>query len=56
LLDQEVTEVAMDAGAGDSLDAAGWIEDAWRYARSSTIGSGTTEVHRLLAARALTSG
>jgi alkylation response protein AidB-like acyl-CoA dehydrogenase len=53
LLDQQVAEIAMEAAGADAVDA-GWIEDAWRYARSSTIASGTTEIQRLLAARSLT--
>ena len=60
LLDQEVAELAMDAIGSDAVDAGegaalhGRVEDLWRYARSSTIASGTTEIQRLLAARALT--
>jgi alkylation response protein AidB-like acyl-CoA dehydrogenase len=54
LLDQHVAEIAMEAAGGDAIDADGWIEDAWRYARSSTIASGTTEIQRLLTARSLT--
>ena len=59
LLDQEVAEVAMDALGGEAVDAGadaplgGSVENGWRYARSSTIASGTTEIHRLLLARAL---
>jgi alkylation response protein AidB-like acyl-CoA dehydrogenase len=44
----------MEAGGADAIGDGGWIEDLWRYARSSTIASGTTEIHRLLASRALT--
>jgi alkylation response protein AidB-like acyl-CoA dehydrogenase len=57
LLDQRVAEVAMDALGADAVDAdgdEGWVEDAWRYARSSTIASGTTEIQRLLTARSMT--
>lgn len=62
LLDQEVAEIAMEAAGANAVDAdpdaplGGWIEDAWRYARSSTIASGTTEIQRLLAARSLAAG
>lgn len=58
LLDQLVAEIAMEVAGPDAVDAddgaAGWIEDAWRYARSATIASGTTEIQRLLASRTLT--
>jgi len=59
LLDQRVAEVAMEAAGPDAIDASGdaalggWAEDAWRYSRSSTIASGTTEIQRLLASRAM---
>jgi len=59
LLDQRVAEVAMEAAGADAVDAGedaalgGWAEDAWRYSRSSTIASGTTEIQRLLASRAM---
>lgn len=62
LLDQDVAELAMETLGPDSLDGSdeaplgGWVEDAWRYARSSTIASGTTEIQRLLVARAMTGG
>ena len=62
LLDQEVAEIAMESLGGEALSAdsdaplGGWVEDAWRYARSSTIASGTTEILRLLASRTLTNG
>jgi alkylation response protein AidB-like acyl-CoA dehydrogenase len=58
-LDQRVAELAMETAGADAVDAStdalldGWAEDAWRYARSSTIASGTTEIQRLLAARAM---
>ena len=60
LLDQEVAELAMDALGPDGVDASeraalnGRAESLWRYARSSTIASGTTEIQRLIASRALT--
>jgi alkylation response protein AidB-like acyl-CoA dehydrogenase len=59
LLDQRVAEVAMEVVGADGVDSSedaalgGWVEDAWRYARSSTIASGTTEIQRLLASRAM---
>jgi alkylation response protein AidB-like acyl-CoA dehydrogenase len=59
LLDQRVAELAMETAGGDAVDASedaaldGWAEDVWRYARSATIASGTTEIQRLLASRAL---
>lgn len=62
LLDQQVAEIAMESLGPESVDGAetaplgGWVEDAWRYARSATIASGTTEIQRLLASRALTNG
>ncbi len=60
LLDQHVAEIAMVAAGADALDAenadSGWIEDTWRYARSSTVASGTTEIQRLLVSRSLTAG
>jgi alkylation response protein AidB-like acyl-CoA dehydrogenase len=62
LLDQSVAELAMDSIGGSALDPdpetwhGGWAEDALRYARSATIASGTTEIQRLLASRALVKG
>jgi alkylation response protein AidB-like acyl-CoA dehydrogenase len=62
LLDQQVAELAMDSVGGAALDPdpeawhGGWAEDAWRYAQSATIASGTTEIQRLLASRALVKG
>jgi len=62
LLDQEVAEIAMESLGADAVTSdpdaplGGWVEDAWRYARSSTIASGTTEILRLLASRALING
>ncbi len=59
LLDQRVAEVAMETAGADAVDGdedallEGWAEDVWRYARSSTIASGTTEIQRLLASRAM---
>jgi alkylation response protein AidB-like acyl-CoA dehydrogenase len=59
LLDQRVAEIAMEAAGADGVDASedaqlgGWAEDAWRYSRSATIASGTTEIQRLLASRAM---
>jgi alkylation response protein AidB-like acyl-CoA dehydrogenase len=60
LLDQEVTEIAMDALGSAALDPNersvlnGRAEDLWRYARSATIASGTTEIQRLVTARSMT--
>jgi alkylation response protein AidB-like acyl-CoA dehydrogenase len=62
LLDQHVAELAMDSVGASALDPdpevwhGGWVEDAWRYAQSATIASGTTEIQRLLASRALIKG
>jgi alkylation response protein AidB-like acyl-CoA dehydrogenase len=59
-LDQEVAalslEVLGEEGLYDDQLAAehGSIEEAWRYARSATIASGTSEVQRLLIAREMT--
>ncbi|HEX3803133.1 MAG TPA: acyl-CoA dehydrogenase family protein [Solirubrobacteraceae bacterium] len=59
LLDQRVADLAMETAGADAVDASedavldGSAEDAWRYARSSTIASGTTEIQRLLASRAM---
>jgi alkylation response protein AidB-like acyl-CoA dehydrogenase len=59
LLDQRVAEVAMETAGADGIEGSedvlldGSVEDLWRYARSSTISSGTTEVQRLLASRAM---
>jgi alkylation response protein AidB-like acyl-CoA dehydrogenase len=62
LLDQHVAEIAMDSVGGSALDPdpdawhGGWVENAWRYAQSATIASGTTEIQRLLTSRALING
>lgn len=62
LLDQRVGEIGMDTVGASALDPdpaswhGGWVEDAWRYSQAATISSGTTEIQRLLAARALTNG
>ena len=62
LLDQDVAEIAMDSVGGSALDPdpdawhGGWVENAWRYAQSATIASGTTEIQRLLTSRALVNG
>lgn len=62
LLDQEVAALAVEVLGEEGLyddEAApqhGSIEGAWRYARSATIASGTSEVQRLLVARELTMG
>jgi alkylation response protein AidB-like acyl-CoA dehydrogenase len=59
-LDQEVAALALEVLGEEGLyddDLApleAWIEEAWRYARSATIASGTSEVQRLLVARAMT--
>jgi alkylation response protein AidB-like acyl-CoA dehydrogenase len=60
LLDQEVAELAAEIVGQDALsDAAdvplgGFVEDAWRYARTSTVAAGTTEIQRMLVAREVT--
>jgi alkylation response protein AidB-like acyl-CoA dehydrogenase len=60
LLDQEVADLALEILGEDGLLATeevplgGWVEDAWRYARASTIASGTTEIQRMLVARTMT--
>lgn len=60
LLDQEVAALALEILGEEGLydDALApleaWAEEAWRYARSATIASGTSEVQRLLVARAMT--
>jgi alkylation response protein AidB-like acyl-CoA dehydrogenase len=62
LLDQEVAELALEILGEDGLSDEdgvpldGWAEDAFRYARSSTIASGTSEIQRMLVARAMTAG
>jgi alkylation response protein AidB-like acyl-CoA dehydrogenase len=62
LLDQEVAALALEVLGEEGLyddEAAphdGWIEESWRYARSATIASGTSEIQRLLVARELTKG
>lgn len=59
LLDQEVAELALDATAPDGLvpdgvdGLLGQTEDVFRYARASTIASGTVEIQRMLVSRAL---
>lgn len=59
LLDQEVAALALEILGEEGLyddDLApleAWVEEAWRYARSATIASGTSEVQRLLIARAM---
>jgi alkylation response protein AidB-like acyl-CoA dehydrogenase len=56
-LDQRVAELAMAVHGPDGLDGHERLpggespEEAWRYARSSTIASGTTEIQRMLVAR-----
>lgn len=60
LLDQEVAALALEVLGEEGLYAddlaplEAWAEEAWRYARSATIASGTSEVQRLLVARAMT--
>jgi alkylation response protein AidB-like acyl-CoA dehydrogenase len=60
LLDQEVAALALEILGEEGLyddDLApleAWVEEAWRYARSATIASGTSEVQRLLISRAMT--
>lgn len=59
MLDQEVAALALEILGEEGLydDALapleGWIEGAWRYARSATIASGTSEIQRMLVARAM---
>lgn len=58
-LDQEVAHLALEMVGSDGLvpeqtpGLIGQIEDIFRYARSATIASGTTEVQRMLVARNL---
>lgn len=60
LLDQEVAAISLEILGEEGLyndDRApleAWVEEAWRYARSATIASGTSEIQRLLVARAMT--
>jgi alkylation response protein AidB-like acyl-CoA dehydrogenase len=60
LLDQEVAALALEVLGEEGLydDAMApleaWVEEAWRYARSATIASGTSEVQRLLVSRGMT--
>jgi alkylation response protein AidB-like acyl-CoA dehydrogenase len=60
LLDQEVAALALEILGEEGLyddDLApleAWVEEAWRYARSATIASGTSEVQRLLVSRGMT--
>jgi alkylation response protein AidB-like acyl-CoA dehydrogenase len=60
LLDQEVAALALEILGEEGLYAdhlaplEAWVEGAWRYARSATIASGTSEVQRLLVARGMT--
>jgi alkylation response protein AidB-like acyl-CoA dehydrogenase len=60
LLDQEVAELAAEVlgpnALSDSHDVPlrGDVEDVWRYARTATVAAGTTEIQRMLVARALT--
>lgn len=61
LLDQEVAALALEVLGEEGLyndedltPLEAWVEEAWRYARSATIASGTSEVQRLLVARAMT--
>ena len=62
LLDQEVAALALEVLGEEGLYADdlapldAWAEEALRYARSATIASGTSEVQRLLVARAMTRG
>jgi alkylation response protein AidB-like acyl-CoA dehydrogenase len=62
LLDQDVAELTMELLGPDAVDADdgapldGRAEGEWRYAWSSTIASGTTEIQRLLTSRAMTAG
>jgi hypothetical protein len=56
LLDREVAEIAIESLRAMSLPPApaalaGWVENAWRYARSSTIDG---RDHAILASRSLT--
>ncbi len=60
LLDQDVAELAMEVLGPDAFDPAdeaplgGRVEGAFRYARASTISSGTTEIQRMLVSRSVT--
>jgi alkylation response protein AidB-like acyl-CoA dehydrogenase len=59
LLDQDVAELALEIlgeeglSPGGDVPLDGWAEEGWRYARSSTIASGTTEIQRMLVARSM---
>lgn len=59
LLDQEVGHLALEMVGPDGLapsdtgSLVGRAEDVFRYARAATIASGTTEVQRMLVARAV---
>lgn len=59
LLDQEVAHLALEMVGPDGLapsdtgSMVGRAEDVFRYARAATIASGTTEVQRMLVARAV---
>jgi alkylation response protein AidB-like acyl-CoA dehydrogenase len=61
-LDQEVSQLALDMSGPDALvpdpsaGLKGRIEDVFRYARASTIASGTIEVQRMIVARASLEG
>lgn len=59
-LDQESAEILMDLLASEGLGAtdassvfAREVEDHWRYSRSATVASGTTEINKQTIARAL---
>jgi alkylation response protein AidB-like acyl-CoA dehydrogenase len=60
-LDQESAEVLIDivgmmtATGDDAVRFKRAVEDHWRYARASTVASGSIEVQRILLARTLTS-
>jgi len=61
-LDQEVAHLALDLCGSDALvpdppaGLLGHVEDVFRYARASTIASGTIEIQRMIVARSMLEG
>src|SRR5690606_30992806 len=61
-LDQERAHLALDLCASDALvpdppaGLLGHVEDVFRYARASTIASGTIEIQRMIVARSMLEG
>jgi alkylation response protein AidB-like acyl-CoA dehydrogenase len=62
--DQEVAEVLLEALGPQAVDDGrtshpvlhGAIEDHWRYSQAATVAAGTTEIQRMLVARAVLGG